>query len=164
MATADLTAARLRELLDYDPITGIFTNRITRGSRAKAGDVAGSVTAYGYLTIRIDRVAHQAHRLAWLYVHGALPAGDIDHRDGDGFNNAILNLRDVAHEVNTQNIREPHADSGTGFLGVWRKRGRWTAGLCVRGRRVCLGMHHTAEQAHAAYVAAKRRLHEGCTI
>ena len=69
-----LTPERLKELYLYDPETGAFTRTATRG-RWRRGDVAGSVTAYGYLSIRIDGKAYYSHRLAWLYMAGAFPDG-----------------------------------------------------------------------------------------
>ena len=39
---------KARELLDYNPKTGIFTWAISRGSRATKGGIAGQFTAQGY--------------------------------------------------------------------------------------------------------------------
>lgn len=70
-----LTQKRLREVLSYDPATGIFRWTITRGANAKAGFVAGSPDVKGYLRIMIDGVTYKSHRLAWLYVYGERPIG-----------------------------------------------------------------------------------------
>lgn len=76
MATADLTAARLRELLNYDELTGNFTWRHP-GKKRRLDRPAGCVKALGYIVIRVDGVLLRAHRLAWLYVHGKWPALEI---------------------------------------------------------------------------------------
>ena len=65
----ELTAECLRSILHYDPATGIFTWKVRTSSRAKAGDVAGSLNGDGYLCIRLQRRLHRAHRLASLVVH-----------------------------------------------------------------------------------------------
>ena len=87
-----LTAERLRQLLDYSPETGLFYWRVKRGSVA-AGTEAGTWHGNGYRKIHIDGVPHLAHRLAWLYVHGEHPTGEIDHRNGNPADNRISKLR-----------------------------------------------------------------------
>jgi hypothetical protein len=164
----ELTAERLRELLHYDQETGIFTwtQRPSEMARKCApGAVAGSVCkVHGYVYIGIDWVKHPAHRLAWLYVRGEWPQFDIDHIDGDRANNRIGNLRDVSRSVNLQNARKARSDSQSGLLGALRNRNRWMSRIKANGRMIHLGSFDTPEEAHAAYLAAKRKLHEGCTI
>ena len=87
-----LEALRLRELLSYDPDTGLFRWSKNKGSK-DAGELAGCVSPKGYILIGIDGCLYLAHRLAWLYVHGEFPEKDIDHRDQDKSNNRICNLR-----------------------------------------------------------------------
>ena len=159
----DLTHVRLRELLLYDPETGVFTWRANR-RRVKAGDVAGYVDPRGYIQIGIDGSLHRANRLAWLYMTGEWPAGDVDHRDTDGANNRWLNLRDVSRSVNMQNRRRANTNNKTGLLGVSSIRNRFHATIWLGKKQRLLGAFDTAEEAHATYVEAKRRLHAGCTI
>lgn len=163
MAASNLTAARLRELLDYDPETGAFTWRVPRQHRP-AGLPAGTKTRIGYLVIRVDGHVHNAHRLAWLHMTGEFPAATIDHMDGDKSNNRWVNLRDVPQRVNSQNHRK--AQGSAGLLGAcWNKRTKnWRAVITVDDKQVHVGTFPTPELAHAAYVDAKRRLHEGCTL
>lgn len=158
-----LTAERLRAVLHYDPTTGLFTWIKPTSNRVKVGQVAKR-TKRDYVTIRIDKVTYAAGRLAWLYMRGVWPTNEIDHWNGDHGDNVWTNLRDVTHKINQQNIREPHRDS-TGLLGVIRREsGRFEAKLWVGDRYKNLGHFDTAEDAHAAYVKAKRIYHEGCTI
>lgn len=100
----DLTATRLRELVAYDVETGIFTARVDRGLKIKAGAVLGNTSHHaGYRTVRVDYARFLAHRLACLYVHGEWPCGEIDHIDGDKDNNRIGNLRVVTRQQNRWN-------------------------------------------------------------
>ena len=167
MAKADLTAERLRELLHYSAETGVFVWRQFRGRNAKLGDVASNGHPSGYRFITVDGRSYAAHRLAWLHTYGAMPAKYIDHINGVRDDNRLENLRDVTPAVNKQNIKGARKDSkASGLVGAfWHNRAnKWFSNIGVAGKRQHLGMFSTAEDAHAAYIEAKRRLHPGCMI
>lgn len=160
---AALTQERLQESLNYNPETGVFTRRIR--SRLAPGTIVGSINrTNGYRLIRLDGVTYRAGRLAWRFVHGEWPNGIIDHINCNRDDNRIANLRIVDHAVNSQNRRNAHAGSATGLLGAYRDRKRFFSKIVTHGKAVRLGTFDTAEEAHAAYVRAKRDLHEGCTL
>ncbi len=161
-----LTAERLRHLMHYDPQTGIFTNRITRGARAQKGGVSGSPDKDGYLQAKIDLKTCKLHRLAFLYVTGEWPECLVDHRDGVKSNNVWRNLRHATVSLNTQNMRHARSDSQTGLLGSSydTKSGKYLAQILIDGKKKNLGRFDTAEQAHEAYVKAKRIHHKGNTL
>jgi hypothetical protein len=156
------TADLIRELLSYDPLTGIFT-RLVRGKGVRVGDVAGG-DCRGYIRIRVLGRMHFAHRLAWVHFHGMWPVGQIDHIDGCRDHNAIANLRDVSPSVNLQNQHRAHSNNTHGCMGAMRNGKRWQAQIRVDGKRVYLGQFDTPELAHIAYIAAKRELHVGCKL
>ena len=161
----ELTARRLKSLLNYDPHTGNFTWRITRGGKL-AGSQAGSPHIEGYVCIRVDKQLHLAHRLAWLYTEGVWPSQLIDHKDGVRSNNRRENLRDASRRVNQENRHKARKDSASGLLGVrWDpERSLWRSRIKVNGKEVHLGRFETEQEAVTAHLKAKRRLHEGCTI
>lgn len=134
-----LTQERLKELLHYDPTTGIFTWITSRGA-AKAGSKAGHAGALGYISIRIDGVLYQAHRLAWIWVKGVFPENGIDHRDLDGFNNRFDNLREATQTQNNANhpIRKDNR-SGAKGVSFHSGEGKWRARVHKDGREVHLG-------------------------
>jgi hypothetical protein len=160
---SELNSTRLQELLGYDSKTGIFTWQMSRG-RAKKGSLAGSLTNEGYIKIRIDGQMYFAHKLAWLFTHGEMPAGDIDHINGARKDNRIENLRSVSRSVNLQNMRKPKGENP--YLGVtWdKKNNKWRAQITVNYKHKNLGRFDTAEKAQSAYLTEKRKLHKGCTI
>lgn len=162
--SADLD--ELRRIITYIPVTGELRWNVRVPGAVDVGDVAGAVSPYGYTVIRINKKLFFAHRLAWLLTHGQWPTGQIDHRNGDRRDNRIDNLREVTQTVNSQNTRRARSDNSCGLLGVvWRpKHQRYAAYIVAGGKQRFLGHHDQAEDAHAAYVAAKRRLHEGCTL
>jgi HNH endonuclease len=140
-----LTADRLRELMAYHPETGTFTFLVRRSSRALAGmHVAGSLNAIGYFQLLVDHRKYAAHRLAWLWMTGAGPKGEIDHRNGDRGDNRWANLRDVTRRQNNLNRQ---GDVGASFD---KTRNKWTARIGSRH----LGRFPTREEALAARRAA----------
>lgn len=169
MRREGISAQRVRELLDYNPLTGVFTRKVSTGGRygSAIGSVAGMLSREsGYILISLESLQYRAHRLAWLYMTGVWPSGDIDHMDGARANNKWANLRDVDKTVNAQNKRKAQSNSKTGLLGAcWATRDRtYIARIKVDGKYKTLGYFETAEEAHGAYVTAKRQLHFGCTI
>lgn len=152
----DLTQARLMELLEYKPKEGIFIRRINRGSKL-AGSIAGALNVYNYIQVSVDSKIYREARLAWLYMTGKWPSGVVDHIDGDRNNDKWENLRDVSHKINCQNQRRS-------TLGTTRNGSGWLSQIQSDGIYNYLGTFRTQEQAHAAYVIAKRELHEGCTL
>ena len=162
-----LTASRLRELLHYDPATGIFTRRVsvTLSKAFKVGDIAGGIDrSTGYVKISVDGRRYFAHRLAWLHVHGEWPKTGIDHRNRNGADNRIGNLREASKSANAHNATEAKCGSRSGLLGAsWcKKQKRWQATITVNRRSRYLGRYATAEEAHAVYMSAKASMMPGC--
>lgn len=159
-----LTQARLQELLSYDPETGVFAWK-KRTGRCSAGAIAGCQDERGYVVLSIDGKRYYAHRLAWLYSTGQFPSKNIDHINGEKFDNRIKNLRDVNTQTNLQNLKKAMVtNKSTGILGVRKLRGKFLAQITIEGKETHLGTFNSAEDAHAVYLQAKRRFHNGCTI
>jgi len=155
-----ITQARLKELLHYNPKTGVFTWKVSKGSRAKAGSDAGSSRKSKrtyYRQIKIDGVLHLSHRLAWLYVHGKFPDGDIDHEDGNGLHNWMKNLRDVTTRLNNKNMPLPRGNT-SGVIGVSfdKQNGKWLAQISTEsGKKKNLGRFADINDAIAVRRAAE---------
>lgn len=145
----------------YDKDTGEIVKTMSNGSQRRT---AGSVHSAGYRVTRFDSKVVHVHRLAFFLTEGAWPECQVDHINGDRSDNRWCNLRKVDQVTNMQNIRKATAASSSGMLGAFTAGRRWRSQIKVHGRLVNLGVFDTAAEAHAAYTAAKRHYHEGCTI
>jgi hypothetical protein len=141
------------ELLEYNEETGKFSRRSHKP--------CGSINTHGYVVIYIKGKQQYGHRLAWLYMHGQWPTDEVDHINGNRSDNRIINLRVVGKTINLQNIHEARKDSLIGLKGVKKHRLRFQARIRAFGKDHFLGSFKTADEAHMAYVEAKKILHSG---
>lgn len=156
----DLTAERLRELLQYDPETGWFIWRVATSSQ-KVGGRAGSYDKTNkYRAIKIDGRLYREHRLAWLYVTGLFPPPglEIDHANGDRIDNRLSNLRLATRSQNQAN-KGVFKNNTTGYKGVSRNRRKFRAAIHHNGRYIHIGNFETTEAAHEAYKLAASELY-----
>lgn len=147
----------LRELLHYDPNTGVFRWLRSPTFSVRAGSVAGATNYAGYIRICIGRRHMFAHRLAWAMSYGDFPAPgmQIDHINHNRADNRLSNLRVVTPAQNRHNVRGARRDSGTGLIGVIAsKGGRFRACIKRGGVRRYLGTFASKEAAHRAYMSA----------
>lgn len=164
-----ITQSKLQELFFYDPSTGVFTRRVTTSGRSKAGADVSCKTAAGYVEAMIAGKVVLMHRMAFLYMTGALPVGQVDHINGVRHDNRWCNLRAVEQSTNMQNLKKATvSNTSTGLLGSFKsgqsKTNPYKAMIRIGGKNTHLGRFPTAEAAHDAYVAAKRIHHPGCTL
>ena len=152
MEKLSLTQEKLKELLIYDPESGLFywNERPREAFKNNSsynnflvnivGKVAGSFTSDDYIRIPIDRFVYKAHQLAWLYVHGSFPEEGyvIDHRDHNRSNNMITNLRSITIAENSQN-RSLSRSNKTGVKGVYfdKRKGKYASKLIINGVKYC---------------------------
>lgn len=136
----ELTQLTLKQLLNYEPETGIFRWKVKIKGNVKPGDIAGCIDSQGYRVIRIFNKNRKAHRLAWLYIYGEYPSV-IDHIDRNRSNNSISNLRIATRRENTVN-RSSLSKCASGYTGVhWQANaGKWAASVTIKGKRIYLGI------------------------
>lgn len=150
--------AEMQEMFSYDHITGVLTRKRNRNSTFTSKDKDG------YIRVRVGNGILYLHQVAFVVFHGRWPSGQIDHINGNKIDNTIANLRDVEQATNLENRRSPLGNNKSGCLGVSLHHGRWRAKIQVDRKSIVIGKFDTPEEAHQAYVNAKRRLHGGCTI
>lgn len=157
-----LTHIRLLELLEYNKDTGIFTNKITRSSRAVKGNIAGNLHSSGYYQVTIDNQVYYMHRLAWFYIFESWPKNLLDHIDRDTKNNKITNLREVSQLENMQNTKNYNTNT-TGFKGVSfsKRSNKFKATISLNNKPLHLGYYDTPEEAHNKYLEAVLKKKQG---
>lgn len=150
-----LTQHRLKELLHYNPETGIFTRKTIN-----KGHITGSVNNNGsgkkYIVIRVDNKLHYAHRLAWMYMTGEFPEIEIDHIDGNGCNNIFYNIRVAGKQENNKNSRL-QKNNTSGCTGVVIVKNRWIAQVMVNGKNKYLGSYIERWDAISARMSANNK-------
>ena len=148
-------ALQLRELLSYNPETGIFNWARKNGKVYRYGKVAGTINSQGYCQIMIDLVIYRAHRMAWAYVTGQWPEHEIDHVNGDRLDNRFCNLRQATRTQNGRNLGMKKNNT-SGYRGVtWDAQSqRWKAQITVNRKQIHIGLFDTPKEAHVAYCKA----------
>lgn len=162
----DLTPDEISEALVFDHSVGEFYWRHDGPLGRSAGGVATRKAAKGYRGVTINGVSVLCHRLVWFLMHGEWPTADVDHENGNRADNRPQNLRAGSRSFNMQNLKRAHCDTQSKLLGAYfdARRGKWYSSIAKNGRSRFLGYFETAQAAHAKYLAAKRQLHEGCTL
>jgi hypothetical protein len=120
-----LTAARLREVLDYNPEIGQFRWVRGKGRRDRVG------YTNRYVLIGVDHQGYLAHRLAWLWMTGHWPTDEIDHINRNPLDNRWENLRCVTRKQNSRNHGlYKHNTSGVNGIFWSTSRRRWKVEIC----------------------------------
>ena len=159
-----VTQQYLKECVDYNPETGIFTwkqrpkyhfdpdrdNWAWKTWNARfANKEAGSLSEHGYLRISFFGSKRYCHRLAWLFVYGYIPENGIDHKDRVRTHNWIENLREATQQCNMRNagIR---VDNSSGVTGVSfnKKSDLWMSYIEIKkATRIYLGYFKKKDEA-----------------
>jgi hypothetical protein len=148
-----MNQARLKELLHYCPLTGVFTWRST-------GKITGCITRYGYLETQLDKRRYRLHRLAWLYVYGKWPIDCIDHKNRVRTDNTIENLREATRAQNRQNLTlDTRNKSGVRGVSFDFLNKKWRASISINGKTKNLGRYKLKEDAAKAYKKAASVYH-----
>lgn len=156
-----VTQERLKELLSYDPLTGEFRWKVSRGGTATVGSLAGSLNNKGYRCIRVELKTYKAHRLAWFYVYGIWPIEQIDHFNGITNDNRLCNLREATNTENSRNTKvSKNKIKNTPKGVIWHSRDEcYEARIRINTKMMFLGRFDSVEAAADAYKDAAIKYH-----
>lgn len=168
-----ITQEEMKSILDYNKKTGIFTWKekevnypwqASWNSRHANKEAFSSIDEKGYKCGSINGKMVKAHRVAWFYVFGTWPDGEVDHINGIKTDNRIDNLRDVSNIDNSRNCKRSSRNK-SGVTGVrWLKnRNRWIASIRVNRRLIHIGSYVNFQDAVKARKLAdiKYGFHDG---
>lgn len=100
------TQKRLKELFDYDPLTGEWR-------RKSNGRISQPCASHKYVLCNVDGVKYIVSRLIWVWVKGSLEAEEfIDHDNLNKVDNRWKNLKKLSWGDNQRNT---HAKNKTGL-------------------------------------------------
>lgn len=152
---ATSSQAEVKGRFDYDPETGIFTDKTT-------GKPVGKADENGYLCVWFGGRTVGLHRLAFMWMLGHWPAHMVDHVNGNVADNRWGNLRLATPTQNAQNrkaIKSSHEAKG------WHKgikltaSGRYRVSIMVDGVAYNVpGSFDSASEAEAEYRKVASRM------
>jgi hypothetical protein len=131
------TGTSLEWLYSYDHETGEFIHKTSRGPRSGGvGSAAGTMMSNGYVMMTVGKKKVVAHRLAWAWMTGGWPSGEIDHINGNRADNRWSNLREASRSQQSQNGKI-RSTNKSGRLGVFydRSRDQYVAAIEMSGRK-----------------------------
>ena len=147
-----ITQCELKELLDYNPDTGVFTWKKTVSNRTVVGSVAGNQDYNLYRRLTINGQRYMEHRLAYLYMTGNFPKNEMDHINHIPDDNRWANLRDATASQNCGNMRK-YKTNTSGYKGVYKQKrtDKWYSQIKHNKKMIYIGTYSTPQEASEAY-------------
>ena len=121
----------------------------------EAGLPANSRGKY-YWVIRLNKKSYKRSHIIFWKLNGRMPEKIVDHIDGNSLNDASSNLREVSHQVNSQNRKVGYRGKALPLgvrKGYTNKKGgcHYQARIKHCGKTIHLGSFATPEEASAVY-------------
>jgi hypothetical protein len=133
--------------LIYNPLTGEFIRTASRNRPDMVGKRADSFTQHGYRVLCVCGVRYYAHRVAWLFVYGEWP-DHIDHINGIGTDNRIVNLRSCSQAENVRNQRISIKNkSGCKNVSWHTKSQKWMVTVTIAKKQQYFGLFEDIDDA-----------------
>jgi hypothetical protein len=153
-----LTQEHLKVVMTYNPDTGHIYNNLRPNKALKA------INSCGYITVRVFSKSYVAHRLAFLYMTGEFPAGEVDHINGLRSDNRWCNLRLASKSDNLCNAKA-HSSNKLGIKGIHfnKLERKYKTQVRKQGYKTITGTFETLEEAIAFVQESRIKLHKEFT-
>jgi hypothetical protein len=151
-----VTAELVRQFLQYDPESGIFTWIKRPNAMVAAGDIAGTCHKGALTMIGLRGRKYPAARLAFLWMTGRWPVEEVDHIDRNPLNDRWANLREASRQQNAANRMVPRKSGLPRGVYPSNKSGRFYAMITIGRECVYLGTFDTPDEAHKAFMERAR--------
>jgi len=173
LARDKISQSQIKEVLRYDPETGVFTWRprkteqfgglnpsrdMKKWNACYANTTAGGVGSAGYRFITVYDIPYLASRLACLHMTGSFPDDCMDHINHIKDDDRWCNLREVTRAENNRNLAMRKSNK-SGVTGVhWYSPSQvWRANIRIKGKLKHLGCFADIKNAAAARKIAERK-------
>jgi len=128
-------------IVDNENISLLNMHRWYTSSRASKGET---------------RYAKRKEKGKTVYMHREImnaPAGiEIDHINGNGLDNRRVNLRVCTAAQNQQNsTKRAHCSSKFKGVALSKNQKKWTARICINGKKIWIGRYRSEFEAAEAY-------------
>jgi hypothetical protein len=149
--------SQLKNNIKYDAVTGLFYKYYVTKN---VWQLTGSKSTNGYFVIKYKQIPYLAHRLAFYMHYGIDPLhNDVDHINRNKMDNRIVNLRMCSTSNNCMNSIKK-SNNKTGYKGVCKGNGGYTAQIYLNGKKYHLGTFKTAFYAYVQYCKAAKKYHK----
>ena len=141
--------------MTYEPSTGYIYNNLRPNIPLQA------INSGGYVTVKVFNSCYVAHRLAFLYMTGEFPAGEVDHINGIRSDNRWCNLRIASKSDNRCNIKA-HSNNKLGIKGIHfnKLERKYKTQVRKQGYKTITGTFETLEEAIAFVQDSRAKLHK----
>ena len=153
-----LTQAKLKFILSYSPLTGVFIWNVSKSGNNGIGSVAGNISSQGYRVITVNGKEYRAARLAFLYMEGYFPEYEVDHVNRNKSDDMWKNLKHVSHSCNMKN-RGVMRNNKSGIPGVqlYKADGTWAVVISSNKKRFFCGYFQSFKDAVVARWEAEKK-------
>ena len=134
--------------------------KIRQAKRLKIGDIAGGIHPDGHRYVSFNGKNTGVHRIIFLIEYGKFPE-EVDHKDGNGLNNKISNLRPSTKAQNQQN-KGIYKNNTSGCKGIsWKESKKtWVVRVQTNKNRKYIGSFKDLELAELVAMEARNKYHK----
>lgn len=157
-----MSEAYVHEHMEYsETLGGVVWKKRPWRTRSVIGALVGTCRAR-YRVVNAQRRQLYCHHVVWFLVNNAWPKHELDHKNLDGCDNRIDNLREATRLQNARNVISKKRTAKGRLKGAFTHPdfgNRWHAQIVVDRKQIYLGSFKSEQEAHDAYCRASQKYH-----